>query len=960
MANSKANIYPIQLQGAELNLNKYDAEIKQYSGFNKNNSPFVGGCLANVFTKDEHLDAETESMYIDTNGDVYHVDNEGLWKNGQNILFLPEENRNFIECEEIKTPYENVLRVFEDGYILHEENGKVKINEYEIGSYNYEYTREQNAYNFVTAAKVSIRSTERPEIFLVVWMGENPSITSFYNGEKIDSKKVNNFSTHLAKTGAPSIVSQTQEAELTYMDYFWLVIPCMGVQQIKISFLNHGQHGKIWDDITGDVITQGQFYNSTYNLLCDDFTSVIGLNYPYSLLYCLRCTKTTTTNIHAASRFKIRSYELVNDNYVLYLDFSLGPQLVRLQADADNSDSWLDYYLEKFTFTPFILNYVSQVKGQVVTSVEACHKVNSFTCENTGAYLYKIETINNLFKVLEVGGEIYNLGNTFENLDFLNYLFSQNKFLGIAGNYCLLTDWNSVEVRSVYPSNGEQCLYFCSYNKWYKIKKGNPKIRKIGNQIIINADFYNSYDIEKKEILLFAPNFAYDLRLKKAPYYYNFVTAFYIKENLTNNKWVGAARNEYNQGLNPSIILNPVNYVSYKEFNSNNNYAYEDVETKVMPSQKYYIDLFEDINSSTEVIYSITRSSYREYKNSDLTNLPFPTQTDGNVQYSPCLFSKIESQFGNQAFIKSGNTFYPLAMGNNNEAIMAYFLASGVENLDKGFIIQGQFYGLLNNGIYSLQFSNGVVTDVHFIVDIANMQYVGNTPYIAIFFSKTNRCLYAFTGANVLNKLQFVDKISEIKEYGYNPTTQTNILITDIGVIMLSSFGTFLLEYTDIVGFYLQDEGICLYNDSGDYHFIKYYKTENDGYTKQNIRLETCFYGMNNQTVTINDCLYVRLFSEEHESGDVEMTASTLSNYGRTTEKTTFKIKSSDWDKMTHSIYLRYQPKEQRGLGVSFSINSPFKIAALSVGSQPDAILIDKVSKTAINAPQRTTNNSEW
>ena len=53
MANSRSNIYPIQLQGAELNLNKFDAEIKQYRGFNKNNSPFVGGCLANVFTKEE-------------------------------------------------------------------------------------------------------------------------------------------------------------------------------------------------------------------------------------------------------------------------------------------------------------------------------------------------------------------------------------------------------------------------------------------------------------------------------------------------------------------------------------------------------------------------------------------------------------------------------------------------------------------------------------------------------------------------------------------------------------------------------------------------------------------------------------------------------------------------------------------------------------------------------------------
>ena len=78
------------------------------------------------------------------------------------------------------------------------------------------------------------------------------------------------------------------------------------------------------------------------------------------------------------------------------------------------------------------------------------------------------------------------------------------------------------------------------------------------------------------------------------------------------------------------------------------------------------------------------------------------------------------------------------------------------------------------------------------------------------------------------------------------------------------------------------------------------------------------------------------------------------------TEKTTFKIKASDWDEETHSIYLRYQPKEQRGLGISFKIESPFKIASLSVGSKADAILVDKVSKGAINSPQRTSNNTEW
>ena len=112
--------------------------------------------------------------------------------------------------------------------------------------------------------------------------------------------------------------------------------------------------------------------------------------------------------------------------------------------------------------------------------------------------------------------------------------------------------------------------------------------------------------------------------------------------------------------------------------------------------------------------------------------------------------------------------------------------------------------------------------------------------------------------------------------------------------------------------------------------------------------------------VTINDCLYIRLFSEEHEEGLLKVKATTISLKGRQTEETTFKIKASDWDEITHTIYLRYQPKEQRGLGISFKIESPFKIAALSVGSQADAILVDKVSKGAINSPQRTSNNTEW
>ena len=106
MANSKSNIYPVALQGAELNLNKFDAEIKQYNGFNKNNSPFVGGCLSNLFTKtEENTTGSSDSVYVDDNGDVYEAKTDGLYKNGEKVIKLSDVAfHRFVELEKLDLP----------------------------------------------------------------------------------------------------------------------------------------------------------------------------------------------------------------------------------------------------------------------------------------------------------------------------------------------------------------------------------------------------------------------------------------------------------------------------------------------------------------------------------------------------------------------------------------------------------------------------------------------------------------------------------------------------------------------------------------------------------------------------------------------------------------------------------------------------------------------------------------
>ena len=168
--------------------------------------------------------------------------------------------------------------------------------------------------------------------------------------------------------------------------------------------------------------------------------------------------------------------------------------------------------------------------------------------------------------------------------------------------------------------------------------------------------------------------------------------------------------------------------------------------------------------------------------------------------------------------------------------IMAYFLGTLVEGLSEVFIIQGQYFGIIGDKLFSISFANGVVANVSFVVSLKGLQFCGNTPYQAIFFSNTNRCLYSFTGANVLNAMQLVDKIKEIKSYKYNPATQSIFLSTNLGIISTGIFGTYEINMTDIEQIFLLNKGIVLTDSLGNCKYIRYYKEDvESNYIKQNI-----------------------------------------------------------------------------------------------------------------------------
>lgn len=1013
MANSKSSIYPIQLQNAELNLNKYDAEIKQYSGFNKNNAPFVGGCLSNIFTKKETIiNGSDKTVYIDEEGNIYRVvfssysDVWFLYKNDD--VVMSGSGSQFFENKKLSFPMNAIKIINEELYIRmsdevdfkafsivgldgikfkrfgataassiinianytgadYEEFGQNLISyiyvspdgeknyciiaNFFLGSMNIialdldpVIENGEKVYNFFSKSAYYYANVSTKEPLAICWDEDYTKQFSFFFAQNGDAYKFVEFYTldftNYEITKVDEGYNMHTTISETILESGEKLIP---TNLMSWHILSYPENKAILSrQIPSDNIfniTDNTAFKIIGRLETPYFDGQDGTKIKFRTKTVMNYTEVKT--VATSYRIKIGEYWETNDStrtpYICALDVQNAVSENYNEDNLDNFKSWIvhqindNYALNGFHFTDYddAQNYIVIKRGS--------YALGDFIKIGKGLFYF---AVNN------------------------------NLLTGICGKYVLLTEWNSIEAKNVYLYNDyraskkingtfdERIIYKVN-NNWYEIKLAEkPSLNIFENQIVVNANSNtNSYDFKRNKVLHFATP------------YNSFIDSWHKKNNASlydlrgqeNDYYVAGAVRPYNQEDNSSIILNPVDIAVQPNGN------YKTKRNFLALHFDEYVDIFSNARTEDTNINYMYSAKWNGTNDSfkidvEMLDLPFPIDSNGNVEYNVNLFSKIMSTFGNASLIKSQLNSYPLVIGNNNNILMNYYLASGVEGLEELFVIQGAFYGILNNYICSLYYSNGVVSGIQFIVNVEGLQYCGNSPYEALFYSATNKCLYSFTGTNLLNTKQFIDKIEVVKSYKYNPATQSIFLLTDIGVLVSSLFGAYMIDMPEAESMFLLRDGAVFSDNKGNYRYIKYYKKDIDeDYLKENVILETCYYGMNNQTVTINDCLYMRLFSEDHEEGSIEVSAVTLSLEGRKTEKTTFKIKKTDWDKQTHTIYLRYQPKEQRGLGISFKLNSPFKVASMSVGSVADAILVDKVSKGAINAPFNNTSSTiEW
>ena len=922
MANPKAQIYsvPLQGEGSEINLTTYKTDISQFNGFNNKNAPFYGGTLSPMWYKKENT--ITTKTYIAPNGDKYYVEDNSLRKNGNPIM-------NF-------TSLEFASEIVEEDYYDYREDGFYIKKEYTSDNKlaYVLYTPYGKHYEYFDSAFENIKTylykdtgngrTNNPIYCAII----RNKIIMFTSQGKYETKEMGYSNVTYA------CICNTFECLTFCINGFFLLY-----NEKSLSSSN--------------VIDYSHLYNNenSFIYLCDDGKILsyhpIGSNSGslYAIYKVLRPSQDREDLIEWTSHDV--SYKEVN---------STG-------NTVDGNISTLSAPKTIKKMSPNSLYFTQYCKGNDVTTSNSKRKVrNLLTYCNIGkeyGHLLNFtkdneDYINNPFgyavRYSVTYGEwrlLYHQGNI-QNISFAEDQYKRGTI--VAPWFTISNDKN------IYVDDYGVTFYSEELKKWCiaRIQFSESHRNKItvidNNYIIVNTtSFNNAYIISENR----EEHFADDWNNRIGPRIVFSTTGFamhYLDDFDTAEVYIASAVNSrYERTGDPfcSLIMNPVSVKKVAE-DVVTPYSKEEFWPTIYGTHGFSpVDVYIDMDYA----YSLNASSYwgayispesiRLYSSQLLEGSTYPVEMSGNMFMNiPILFDYIPSAT-NQDLVKlAGNVVYPLSYYNNQLIFLIPQLAeNSIYGITDSFVIQGQPYAIANNKIVKYTITNSAITDAAAIMDISGLTYISATPYQAIFWSETNRTFYSFTGDRLVNPILQADSITTVGNNGiYNPATGSVIVPTNLGLFFLGIASQFILDkVSDVSKIYPLDNGIAVITPENTYYLSH---NELEGYSTWPINLDTKFYGLGNNMLSVNDTLYMMLFDDNPSKGQVKLKVTTLTNIGMTTEEKVINIKESDWDKITNTYYLRYQPKNQRSMGASYHIESDFRIGSISISNKPDTIQV--------------------
>ena len=982
MANQKSTIHEIPLKTQDLCLNVFDADIKPYEGFRKNNSPFYGSTLSPFYYKKSA--AVGDKTYVHTDGIIYTIKDDGnLYSIADNeIKLLDLSGGHFLEKNTIYSSgnesYPTILGFFDEGaneptrlcssnegdLAIVNSNGTVKAVITMDDGYTYKGNEtvgfmersSAGAYCFVLGNSVFCTNVAGTTAYRYVVGSANDRANS-YAYSCVTSNETSTFTVCIKNNNSISatILNVVYGSTVTFnlvKDIKGLLSDSIitdtdpsGKHDLFFTKSGHtifatnifrvpsGPQYKVFNFATGMKRASGDSVNqATCQIVESKYLTIENLaEDKYEQLYSV-CDNYSATEVLGYS----------NGGYTKVIPGEWHTGIEPIPGNQTQTmlvPNGLGGFNTVTYTVPTIIGYRTTTYKDPDTYVEIPGGYRSVILNGVTGQSYQGVPI--WVDGTYTGGFITSFGANFRLLYQSGHLQAISVCQDERTVGTLVCGMGEIDTTFpiCFASTRKTVYYKNDSGTWESVTLSSDTAKaslSLANDryLIINTDrYYNCFDIVDHTLHHFASDWNDRVILETEATFENIPNTLdgYI-ENCEQYLYASAQGSNYvllntpfisslfgaNNGMIPKTLtaIKPKAIAGYTPNNQDIDIYYDKVSTDSNgPKYKYSIDMEND--------------EYITYINAVLTGQRYAYNS---MVLIPSIFAKFINGFINQGIIVDNGHSYVQLFANTSKPIFAIDWASQLEGVTSAFIIQGQYYVIINNSIYRYDPDSGAIAAV---VNIASMQLIGYTPYMALLWSGTNKTFYTFQGDNTLNILVQADEIASIKYSAYNPNTMSIYVITDDSIYLFGNGQLLRLELQGYTKCYPLYSGAA-FTGSADTLYLSY--NELEGYEPALIELETEFYGPGNGIKAVNDCVYIRLFSHKMKMGVVKLSCQTLNEIGKQSEVKQFNITPDMWDKQTKTLFLRYQPKLQAATGFSVHISSPFSIASLHIGETQETV----------------------
>lgn len=940
MANQKAEIHTIELKTQNIDLNQYKINIQPYDGFSKYNSPYYGNTLSPFyFRKYKGLGKNT---YVANDGTVYSiVDGKFTLASGNNTVALTDATKYLVKKEIVVSGndvYSTIIGFFQiaDDYkmLCTSNEGKLAIvnsdttlyAEFNITTYPNEkiyfteYNSTANSYCFAIGSSLYYVSSNK--VISVIGSPTDRTIEYSFGcivqGAHFIICRYNNYTNR-------SNIYTTTDGSNPFTQVSSIVINGVGVSNTEWPCFFNGDKKMMWHSsgiVIGDkipIITNDLSFTSTNSLSTTIKTYTSKDIARYDLLW---KSFSNTSNVIIIG---------TGGSYTIYHPAVWGKKTIirEVQIEIPN----LNHPNIKVYMTQQVTEQVDAIIREAYTeTVNSNYNITMYDTANESSYMNIPIGSNNNY----LGGYYSNIGSNVRALyhgNELQGLSIASDKLTVGTMLCTMSEIDSNYPVVVSEQNGVTHIYYKDVYSWNYIKvtsDTDEATMKVINEryILLNTiDYYNCFDTKNGKWYHFGSDWN-----DRAVFTCSISDSGSLDAYKKNQEsWYFASA----QGANYESMDIPFISTVFP--------AYAAFFPKTAQNMQCHLPAGATPNDQDIDIYYGKNSEYgnaplyrysMDYANKDAIRYINNKLENTNYAFSftiiPSIFARFIDGFINQGIVIDNNHSYLQIYANNTRPIFAIKFQSQLEGVTSAFIIQGQYFVVINNCIY--KYVDGMTTA---IVNVGDMEFIGNNPYVALFWSGTNRTLYRFAGDNNITPISQANEISRIVYTSFNPNTMALYIITDKCILIYGLDTLIRLPYTQYDTCFPLKDGVAF---SGEGETMELSYNPKEGFGILPIELETTLYGYGNSIKAVNDTVYIRLVRNTIDEGTVVVQSETLNEIMTVSESKKFHITKSMWDKDSNTVFIRYQPKAQAATGFRVRIKSPFAIATLQIGSTVETI----------------------